>query len=88
MADVLPNLGRARYVRADVDGGIVANMAAVLEMAKSAQNARSVTFLETFNAEWARIEGDEMTEGERQMQAFQMALSEMLRVHGSAPTAG
>lgn len=80
-----PDFGPVKLEAANVPGGIVGNIAAVVDLMRSAGTDRSRTAYKAFCAAYRRTEGSPLSDNERGLAAIEEAMAETVRVHGPAP---
>ena len=73
-----PDLGQTSVIYDDrVDGGVLLNVAGVLEMVRQGDTPQCRAVERAFNAEWRRTEGQPFTYADRQLRCLQHALKEI-----------
>lgn len=84
-AKLHPDFGPVKLEAADVPGGVVGNIAAVVDLMRTAGTDRSRTAYRAFLAAYRRSEGSPLSNNKRGLAAINEAMAETARVHGPAP---
>lgn len=71
-----PDFGPAKTrLDASVDGGVLANFAQVMEIARTGDTPQSKAFYRVAIARWRALEGSPLSKGDRELQAMQAGLA-------------
>ncbi|GEM_PF-2641004 len=80
-----PDFGPVKLRAAEVPGGVVGNIAAVVDLMRTAGTDRSRTAYKAFCAAYRSMAGSPLSDNERGLAAINEAMAETIRVHGPTP---
>lgn len=82
VADLRPPISPPEYREADVDGGLVMNIAAVVQMARDGDTPECRFLSRRYAAEYRALEGEGLPHKERELRAFRSAWDRMHQKFG------